>query len=180
MTLVLAAMSMMRLDPAALLELLTPSRSLEGAESRPVIWWRAIAMIQDHPVTGIGMGLFQPVADHWYPFMSVNPEVPHAHQLLLQVAVDLGLPGLISWLAILFGIVAMNWSVYRTAMSTNDRWLAGLGTGLLASQAGLVLHGLVDAVTWGMVRTAVVLWGLWGLVSAAHKLSATARRLRKP
>jgi hypothetical protein len=32
--------------------------------------------------------------------------------------------------------------------------MAGLGAGLLHSQLALVLHGLTDAVTWGMVRLA--------------------------
>jgi putative inorganic carbon (hco3(-)) transporter len=170
-----AVAGLARVDPIALLGLLTPSRSLEGVESRPDIWARAIAMIQDHPFTGIGMGLFQGVADRFYPFMSASPEVPHAHQLLLQVAVDLGIPGLITWLAILFGVVGMSWTLWRRGRVDGDAWLAGLGAGLLAAQAALMMHGLVDAVTWGMVRTAVVIWAVWGIAGAAYRLSGPAR-----
>ncbi len=58
-------------------------------------------MLQDFPFTGIGMGTFTQVADRLYPFFLYAPgTVEHAHNLFLQVGVDLGLPGLIAWLAI--------------------------------------------------------------------------------
>jgi putative inorganic carbon (HCO3(-)) transporter len=44
--------------------------------------------------------------------------------------------------------------------------MAGLGAGVLASQAALVAHGLTDAATWG-TRPAVVVWAIWGLAMAA-------------
>jgi putative inorganic carbon (HCO3(-)) transporter len=48
--------------------------------------------------------------------------------------------------------------------------LAALGAGLLGSQIALIVHGLTDAVTWGMVRPAPVVWALWGTVIAAALL----------
>jgi putative inorganic carbon (HCO3(-)) transporter len=38
---------------------------------------------------------------------------------------------------------------------------------LLCSQVALVVHGLTDAVTWGMVRPAPLVWALWGLAMAS-------------
>jgi len=50
--------------------------------------------------------------------------------------------------------------------SQGNAWLLGLGAGLLAAQAALVVHGLTDAVTWGMVRSAPVVWLIWGFCAA--------------
>jgi putative inorganic carbon (HCO3(-)) transporter len=37
----------------------------------------------------------------------------------------------------------------------------------LGSQLALAVHGITDAVTWGMVRPAPLIWALWGLAIAA-------------
>ena len=160
-----------RIGPARVVEALSATQSLGGVDGRPEVWSRALYMIQDFPFTGVGMGTFKPVANLLYPFFTLGPDadVPHAHNLALQVAVDLGLPGLIAWLA-LFGLVFVGaWQVYRRGRASGDGWLTGLGAGLLASQVALAVHGLTDAVTWG-TRPAVLVWAVWGLAMAAWNL----------
>jgi putative inorganic carbon (HCO3(-)) transporter len=135
---------------------------------RVQVWQRAIYMIQDFPFTGIGMGTYSRVADRLYPFLTFAPgSVEHAHNIFLQVAVDLGLPGLVAWLAVLLmGVYCASLAVHRQAAVRAATWTRGLGVGLLASQAALVTHGFTDAVTWGMVRPAPLVWGVWGLAAA--------------
>jgi len=155
--------------------LFSAGSAIGGLSGRPEVWSRAQYMIQDFPFTGVGMGTFKPVANLLYPFFTLGPDadVPHAHNLALQVAVDLGLPGLIAWLA-LFGLVSVGaWQVYRRGRASGDGWLAGLGAGLLASQVALAVHGLTDAVTWG-TRPAVLVWAVWGLAMAAWNLRERA------
>jgi putative inorganic carbon (HCO3(-)) transporter len=135
-------------------------------------------MIQDFPFTGVGMGTFTAVADRLYPFFLYAPgTVEHAHNLFLQVAVDLGLPGLVAWLAILLGLgYSAGWLVKISSgdahvlpgrsLAMTGRWRLGLAAGLLAALVALVVHGLTDAVTWGMVRPAPLVWLLWGLIAA--------------
>jgi O-antigen ligase len=155
------------------LEALATSGSVNSVAGRVEIWSRAIYMIQDFPLSGIGMGTFGSLADALYPFfLAVPGSIPHAHNLFLQVAVDLGLPGLIAWLAI-FGLVTRcAWQVYRRGRSLQDPWMMALGAGLLGSQVALAVHGLTDAVTWGMVRPAPLVWCLWGLAVASWNLYA--------
>lgn len=153
-------------------EALMTTGALGGAAQRLEIWSRALYMIQDFPFTGIGMGTFRQVANLLYPFFLAGPDadVPHAHNLFLQVAVDLGLPGLIAWLALFLLVCWSAWRVYRWGRITSPRpYLAGLGAGLLASQVALAVHGLTDAVTWG-TRPAVLVWAIWGLALAAVRL----------
>jgi putative inorganic carbon (HCO3(-)) transporter len=125
-------------------------------------------MIQDFPFTGIGMGAFGDLADAAYPFFQFLPgSLSHAHNLFLQIAVDLGIPGLVAWLATLILVCAAAWRVYRVGSIKRDRWTAGLGAGLLCSQVALIIHGLTDAITWGMVRPAPLTWVVWGLAVAS-------------
>jgi putative inorganic carbon (HCO3(-)) transporter len=149
------------------LGLLSSGVSLEGVEGRLEVWSRAIYMIQDFPFTGVSLGLFGDVADTLYPFFLAAPgSVPHAHNLFLQVAVDLGLPGLIAWASILIGVIVSAWQIYRIGRRQSSAWLIGLGAGFLGTQIVLLVHGIFDAVTWGD-RPAPILWAVWGLICAA-------------
>lgn len=153
------------------IEVLAAHETLGGKDVRLEIWSRAYLMILDFPLTGVGMGLFGRVADSIFPFFLVaRGSVPHTHNLYLQLAVDLGLPGLIAWLAIFMTAVFISWKVYSYGRYKHNFWVAGLGAGLLCSQLALAVHGLTDAVTWGMVRPAPLVWALWGTIMAAGNL----------
>ena len=150
-----------------ILEIAFSSRTINGWDGRREIWSRAIYMIQDFPFTGIGLGTFGEVADALYPLFSYSPgAISHAHNLFLQIAVDLGIPGLIAWLAILLVVIILSWKLYRYGRVHQDVQSAALGAGLLCSQLALVVHGMTDAVTWGMVRPAPLVWAIWGLAVA--------------
>jgi putative inorganic carbon (HCO3(-)) transporter len=157
-----------RLGYKPMLETLTTTGSVSTLEGRQEIWSRAIFMIQDFAFTGIGMGTFGDVADAMYPFFLASPgSTPHAHNLFLQIAVDLGIPGLVAWLAIWMVMIAMAYQVYRHGRESQNGWASGLGAGLLCSQLALVSHGMLDAVTWGMVKPAPLVWALWGVTVAS-------------
>jgi O-antigen ligase len=152
-----------------LLSMLSSPGSIIGTtEGRVEIWSRAISIIHDFPLTGVGMGLFGPVGDPLYPLSSYAPGiVPHAHNLLLQVGVDLGIPGLIAWLAIWLLISYCAWQLFYAGKVYKDGWALGIGSGVLCGQVALLVHGMTDAVTWGMVRPAVLVWVFWALPVAA-------------
>ena len=148
-----------------------------GLEGRIEIWSRAIYAIQDFSFTGIGMGSFTTVIDLLYPlFLSAPGKIEHAHNLILQVAVDLGIPGLIAWLSILFGVTLTAWQLFRHGKNNGDHWAAALGAGFLGSQLALLVHGLTDAVTWGMVRSAPLVWAIWGGAIAAWYVILVSRQ----
>ncbi|MEA3345714.1 MAG: O-antigen ligase family protein [Chloroflexota bacterium] len=149
------------------LDLMTRTGSLQGLDARLEIWSRALYMMGDFPFTGVGMGTFNQVANVLYPFFlhGSDAQVPHAHNLFLQVGVDLGYPGLIAFVAILLLSIAMTWRSYCLLR----RW-RGLALGLLGSYTALILHGLVDAVSWG-TKPAIIPWALFGLTAALYNLS---------
>jgi putative inorganic carbon (HCO3(-)) transporter len=140
-----------------------------GLQGRLDIWKRAVTQIEAFPLTGMGMGTFAQVSRALYPSsLVITGDNPHAHNLFLQIAVDLGLPGLAAWLVMVLVVARCAWQVYRAGIRQSG-WLAGLGAGLLAAQAVLAVHGVVDAVTWG-TRPAIVVWGIWGLALAGWVL----------
>ncbi len=130
-----------------------------GLEQRVEIWRRSYALARIFPLTGIGMGTFQEtmravVIDDTFLY-----SWPHAHNIFLQVAVDLGLIGLIAWSLLLIGL---GWCYFHMARA-DDRLVRAFGRGGGASLLAFVIHGLVDAPLWGMVRASVFTWLVWGL-----------------
>jgi putative inorganic carbon (HCO3(-)) transporter len=168
-----------RIGLRSVVEAITTSGSVSTLEGRQEVWSRAIFMIRDFSFTGIGMGTYGEVADAMYPFFLASPgTTPHAHNLFLQIAVDLGIPGLIAWLAILFLMISGSWQIYHFGRLIGNNWFALLGAGLLCSQIALVVHGLTDAVTWGMVKPAPLVWALWGLTAASANMCAREKSRR--
>jgi putative inorganic carbon (HCO3(-)) transporter len=175
--LAIAGLILVSTQSAVVLDILTANDALGGFEGRLEIWSRALYMIRDYPFTGIGLGSYVPVVDHLYPFFRFVPgQIVHSHNLFLQIAVDLGIPGLIFWTAILFLVSTTAWQVFFRARESQPGWLAGLGAGLFCSQLALIIHGATDAVTWGLVRTAPLVWIVWGLAVAARLFQVDAVR----
>jgi len=140
-------------------------------DQRLEIWSRALSIIQDFPFTGIGIGCFQAVVARIYPlFLISKGTVSHAHNLYLQVAVDLGLPGLAAYLAIL-GIAAHQAiGAYRRLIFQEERHLGLLSAACLSSLVGMCVHGFLDSAVWGN-KGAFLPWVMLGLCAAIWGVS---------
>ncbi len=135
-----------------------------GLIGRVAIWSRAFYALQDFVFTGVGMGAFPHVVRVLYPLFAYDPTTapPHAHNIFLQVGVDLGVFGLIAFLAMLLTTAFLVWRALKSPSSFQAQpslWLLrGGAAGLIAA----LVHGMVDAVTWN-TRPAFIVWALWGL-----------------
>jgi putative inorganic carbon (HCO3(-)) transporter len=111
------------------------------------------------------MGSYHEVASLLYPFFVIPAgRGEHAHNLLLQVWVDLGTFGLVAWVSILLMTLRAAWHMYTSTHTVS--WIPALGAGVLCSNVALLIHGMVDAVTWGMIRPAPLVWLVWGIAMA--------------
>lgn len=135
-------------------------------QGRMEVWQRAIYMIQDFPYTGIGIGTFDKVANAMYPFFLLGPDarVTHAHNNLLEVGVDLGIPGLLAYVALLTCFAVAAWRAYHTL---SDRSLQALIVGLACGMLAHQVFGLTDAFLLG-TKPGVVMWAFLGLVAALY------------
>ena len=146
----------------ALLDQLSLDGTLGGWEGRLDIWRNSLLAISDFAFTGIGIGTFTLVMPLLYPLQVNVEEYPHAHNLFLQIGLDLGLPGLIAYLALLINLFVMLISTLRNPHTLPlHRTLAIGATGSLV---GMLVHGLLDAVTWG-TKLAFVPWILFALIT---------------
>lgn len=161
-------------DISWLVRWLRSSYLIGDLRSRMELWARGLFMLEDFFFTGIGMGTFAQTTDALYPLRGKAP--PHVHNLYLQVGLDVGVPGLLAWLAI---FLIVTWAAWCLVHQKNNRetWFRSLGAGILGSQAALALHGMFDSVTWGMIRPAPLIWGLWGLCLGVYLL--TSRQLSR-
>jgi putative inorganic carbon (HCO3(-)) transporter len=124
------------------------------------IWSRALAMIHDMPYTGIGLDQFAVIQTNYYTGFLLGPE-PHAHNLFLQVALDLGLPGLFAlwWIVLGLGHAAV-----KAYPRYQDPDLRALLLGALAGGVSCLASGLLDTI-W-TAKPAFLLWLLLGVVAA--------------
>lgn len=134
---------------------------------RVEMWRKAMCMIRDFPHTGVGMGTFDTAVNIMYPSLPPNwpyHPVPHAHNELLQVAVDLGILGLVGYVALLTTFALTAWRAYH---ALNDRWLRALIVGLVCGMLAHQVFGLTDAFLLG-TKPGVVMWMFMGLIAALY------------
>lgn len=166
-----------------MLDNIAGSTHTNGLTGRLAIWQFAGDLLGRQPLTGAGLGLFAAVQ-----LQSTGAQpASHAHNLLLQVAMDLGLPGAIAYLFLLAGVAAMlvhllhrrHWrrgelqagSRQKLAAVVHRRRLHWtLAIGAAAALFAVLVHGLVDAALWGN-KVAFMLWLLYALVASLDQNS---------
>ena len=184
-----------RVGPAAFFAERGSDAVLGGWSGRLEVWMKSLAAIQDFPLTGIGIGTFEQIMPLLYPLRVRVEDFPHAHNLFLQVALDLGLPGLITWLATMIGAFALGILTTRTeknALTTTElsvssaegasseqkgsntkmrlpaQFSNALSLGVLASLISFFVQGLLDVVLWGN-KLAFLPWLLLAIIVNQHQ-----------
>lgn len=141
------------------------ARTAQGGPSslqiRLIHWTRALELIQQKPLTGIGMGVYPELVDRGPRGVTglTLVERAHSHNMLLQIALDLGVGGLAVWL-LMFGLVII---MLLRCVRHPAAFVRGAAVGLIAAQMGLLAANIFDSTLWGVVRSAPFLWVTWAL-----------------
>jgi putative inorganic carbon (HCO3(-)) transporter len=140
-----------------------------GLSDRREIWLRALYVIRDYPLTGLGLNAFRSVMPRLYPMYRTSADFnfAHAHNLMLQAAVDLGLPGLAAYLAVWWAAGAALVAAHRAAV---DPWLRVLARGLGAGLAAHFVFGFTDAVSLG-AKLGVFFWFALALAAGVYQVA---------
>ena len=118
--------------PRQLLALLDVDYPLgNGVALRLDMRGRALAVIRDMPLTGIGLDTFPLVQSHFCTGYFIGLET-HAQDLLATVVVDLGLPGLLAFLSLL---IAFYLTVFQANRRIESREVRILHVGFSAAVA---------------------------------------------
>ncbi|MCE7000463.1 O-antigen ligase family protein [Saccharothrix sp. S26] len=127
-----------------------------NVDTRELRWQAAARMVAQHPALGVGPGGFR----EGYPAASKNAEIdeqtPVAHNMYLEVAAELGVPGLTLFLALLALTAVTSERVRRTTPDPLP---------ILAAQASLI--AVVVASTFLSQQYYLPLWSLVAVVAAA-------------
>ena len=138
------------------------------------IWSRALYGIADFPFTGMSMNGFRRVVHILYPLFLIPPtsDLGHAHNHLLQVALDLGIPGLIAYLGLWFTTFTLLWQSWRQASQPTTRFFA---LGLIGSLLTGWLFGMLDAIALG-ARPGFMWWLLLAMSIGVYDATRNDRR----
>jgi putative inorganic carbon (HCO3(-)) transporter len=165
---------------AAVLVLLMHSSSgpvlASGLATRLELWQRSIELVQDFAFTGIGPGQFNAVLPAFYPpFLTpADDSIAHAHDVLLEYAVELGVPGAVAFCALLVAFVA----ACRKGLRAADDLVKIASLGALLGLFSFAVFGVADAIAPG-ARGGLALWIILGLGGAVGVLGRrTAGQLR--
>ncbi len=134
-----------------------------GAALRLDMWSRALDMLRDMPYTGVGLDTFPNMIWNFYPGYALGPE-PHSHNLYLQVALDLGLPGLVIFLGMVG--IWLWWALKAHRKSADGHTRAALA-GSMAGVVAFLSYGFIDTI-WAS-KPVVFIWLLLALGIVASK-----------
>lgn len=139
-----------------------------GSDGRVFLWSLGLRALQDHPISGVGLGAFRKIQESMQ-VVPVNHQfrVGHAHNIFLQVALDIGIPGLIAYLALLALATVVTYQIVRG--DANRGWQA-LCLGLWANLVAIHVFGLADAIALGS-KVGVFFWWNLALVGALHRVT---------
>lgn len=124
---------------------------------RIYVWESDRKMIMDHPVIGVGPGLWQKTYREQYKSEKETQDLGHSHNNMLQIASESGILGLIGFLG--FSIFTIYKSVKSYIISTNPYDLSII-VGFISY---LFLFGSID-YTWGNSSGIRIFWVVMGIM----------------
>jgi O-antigen ligase len=135
-------------------------------DQRPAIWSEAEREIAARPLFGFGPGNF-PVASARTGSSAQSIGAVHAHDVLLTVASEAGLPAAGCVVAFTLGIGWAAWRTRRTLRGSPD---AALAAGFAAALLATLVHGIVDFTLRNATLMGLV-WVVAALVIASDRLA---------
>lgn len=127
---------------------------------RIALWESTIAMIMDKPFFGIGWGAYWMVyPDYDFFINNANTKIFHAHNMYLNIAAEIGIPGL-------FAFLVMTYGHFRLALSSVKRAAyhsSGVMLGIVGAIWGLIVNGFTDYVLFN-IQLSMLFWLLNALI----------------
>lgn len=141
--------------------------------SRAPLYAAALRTLARRPIRGVGLGTApaQAYIDAYGLYHGTAPYV-HAHNFYLEVWLETGLLGLVSFLA------SMLWSIKTAAHAARqhgDRAARLLTCAAASSMAGALVCGMADYL-WNYPRVLCIFWFVFAMVLAGAKVCAQSAR----
>jgi putative inorganic carbon (hco3(-)) transporter len=135
-------------------------------DKRSDVWVEALQLIGDDPLTGQGPGNFadasrKSASSGGFVYLS------HAHNLVLNVAAEIGIPGALLLVGLIVAVAVAARLVLRWARASGRITDLALAAGISAALVASLVQGLtnyflgnpiIDATTWILVGAILALW----------------------
>ena len=133
------------------------------------IWRLSLQLVAEHPVTGIGLGAYEQAFTARFPTLPLvggRLAPPHAHNLFVQLALDLGIPGLVAYLCLLAALVRPLLIHRQHAHKIHHHHSYPLASGVVSAVTAMLVVGCFDNALWGTKLLILP----WCLLALAHLL----------
>ena len=185
------------LDPVLADRLLSVFTRIDtSSEMRLAFWESTVAMILDHPFLGIGWGMyFMVYPDYDFYLQGAPVQIVHAHNMYLNYAAEIGVPGALSFLWFFFGSLVLAFRLpqrvppWETVLAAHERawhtladvraglmrwrrrrFVEGLSTGLGLAFISVALNGITDHLLFN-IPSSMLLWMLAAMTAALHMIA---------
>lgn len=122
------------------------------------MWEITMEIIGDYPLAGVGFGHL-PFKQTFETYIRTMPTY-HAHNTFLEIAAELGIPGLIAFVILIF--VVFKYSI-KELIKKEHTYISIISAGVLSGLAGVLAHGAVENVLY-LTRIIFSFWMLIGLL----------------
>ncbi len=143
------------LNPAKTTKLI--NRNKRDILRREASWIVGVNTISQHPLFGIGM-------NHFRLLPNISYKRSHALNHLLHTGAEIGLPGLMAYIAILIGLGYMCFEIWR---KSKIGWMRIAALGLGCGQLAHFIFGMADSIPLG-AKVGIFFWFSLGLITAMY------------
>ncbi|WP_432665989.1 O-antigen ligase family protein [Wukongibacter baidiensis] len=141
--------------PDSILQRIGTIGSLQDSSNyyRVNLWNMAIDILKDYWYSGIGIGYmtFREISP-FYIRTAMDPY--HTHNTYLQIAIELGVIGLVLFLLLILSIFRMG---VRSVINTKSKFVKYFSAAYLASLSGILVNGLAEHVLYNP-KILLVFW----------------------
>ncbi len=131
------------------------------------IWKGCSALLRSCFMTGVGVGE-EAFAQGYGDFaLSGIESAPHAHNLFLQITIELGIAGLVVFAILILMLIRSAFTLFRKRSFHHFSSLSGLMC--LSALMALLMNGLTDYI-WYNNRIYLLFWLVAGLITAIRRI----------
>lgn len=129
------------------------------------MWKISLDIIRDRWMAGVGLG-YLPFKETFEDYTSTMATY-HAHNTYLQTAAEMGIPGLIGFLFMVFSLFKYG---IKDLLGGDDEYIRIMGAGILSGLGGIMVHGLFENILY-LPKIIILFWLLVSLLLTLFRLT---------
>lgn len=131
-------------------------------QTRLAIWKTVFPILEDYWFTGLGLGndTLLRVSRNYYIYLSKGAIPSHSHNLYLQLWLETGFPGIVTFLGFILTTVKKS---IRSIIHPEDQFVKNILIAGLVSLTGILADGMVEYV-WFDRRVMLFFWAVIGII----------------